>query len=433
MVTTSINTQFHVAKELVDYTLGFEISVDFYYNPSTLSMSNYNAFCGRGNNSAFPSGMFLPGAFVNVSFFGKWKDGALSQISKTGLTADWYRYKMIVTATTVQIKLLNLRTGIEISGNVAAVGTSTISEDKNFTFLCYGIDGVTGAYGSVGVNYSNIKITRGSTCILNVPLAEGAGDKVTDICNSSQYQLSFFTSSSGWAKLSDYCHHNFRYGFTLYTKSASPNLYIPNTVSQTETTVTPPSGYSRIANYKECRLTFNQCESKFKLDNTTVSSVLRCSAAGAGVIVGDYVYNSSNSRWVNTTTGAYIAFQGGTEWYWWNSSGTKMYYYGYAAGTPANVTSWYPSGGTYPNPSQLQNILVTSDLYDADVDHFLFTVGTGVAKELTIQDIYSDIVDSTLDRGHLYINSDSNKNMMLYKTDKGVDTPEDLKIWKYVK
>jgi len=56
----------------------------------------------------------------------------------------------------------------------------------------------------------------------------------------------------------------------------------------------------------------------------------------------------------------------------------------------------------------------------------------GVAKEIEIQDLYSDIVDLTLDRGHLYINSNSNKNMMLYKTDKGVDTPEDLKIWAYV-
>ena len=70
--------------------------------------------------------------------------------------------------------------------------------------------------------------------------------------------------------------------------------------------------------------------------------------------------------------------------------------------------------------------------HPADVDHVLFTEGTGVAKEVTISGIYSEVVDLTHDRGHLYINEDSDKKMLLYKTDKGVDTPADLKVWKYV-
>ena len=432
IVTTSANTQFHVPKELVDYTLGFTISMDLYYDPATWDASRYNSICGRGNNTGFHSGMFVPGLISGNNFMGSWRNSSsYSTISTSGLTAAWYRFSMVVTTTTAQIKLLNLRTNVELSGNVISVGTVTNGDNLAFTFLSYGIDGYTGAYGSIGINFSNITISRNGACLLHVPLSSGADTKVVDICNKTQYSLGFFTASSGWAKLSDYFHANFYYGHTLYTKSGSNNLHICNGSDGSEISITPPSGYTRIANYKECRETFNQCESVFVLDNTTVTTVLRCTAAGTAAAIGDYVYNSTNSRWVNATTGAYIYLQGGTEWYWKNSYNTLLYY-GYGANNPGEVATWFRSGGAIPAPGQLQSVLITTALYNADVDHILFTANTGVAKQIEIQDIYSDVVNLTLDRGHLYINSDSDKNFMLYKTDKGVDTPADLKVWKYV-
>ena len=344
LVTTSINTQFHVPKEYVDYTLGFTISMDLYYDPATFNTSRYNSVCGRGNNTGFHSGMFVPGLISGNNFMGSWRNpGSYSAISTSGLTADWYRFSMVVTTTTAQIKLLNLRTNVELSGNVISVGTVTNGDNLAFTFLSYGIDGYTGAYGSIGVNFSNIAISRNGTCLLHVPLSSGADTKVVDICNKTQYTLGFFTASTGWAKLSNYFHANFYYGHTLYTKSGANNLYICNGRDGSEISITPPTGYTKVANYGPCLNEFNQCESKFKLDDVSV----------------------------------------------------------------------------------------LGDLYSADPDHVLFTEDTGVAKEVTISGIYSEVVDSTHDRGHLYINEDSNKKMLLYKTDKGVDTPADLKVWKY--
>lgn len=249
--------------------------MDLYYNPSTHDTTKYNAISGRGNNTGFHSGMFMPGLVSGTNFAGAWRNnGTFSLISNTGLTADWYRFSMIVTSTTVVIKLLNLRTNVELTGNTTSVGTVTNGDNTVFTFLSYGIDGYTGAYGSIGMNVSNITISRNGTCLLNVPLSSGTGVKVVDICNKTQYTLGFFTSSIGWAKLSDYSHANFYYGYTLYTKSGSPNLYIPNATDGTEISITPPSGYTRIGNYSNCKNTFNQCESKFKLDDTTTSTDL---------------------------------------------------------------------------------------------------------------------------------------------------------------
>ena len=432
LVTTSVNTQLHVPKELVDYTLGFELSMDVYFDSATWDYSRHNWLCGRGNNTGFPSGMGAPGNGGN-DFKCNWKNSGFSVVSMNSKPAGWYRVTMIVTPTTHQQKVQNLSTGEIFLGTAELNGTSTIGESVAFTLLSFGIDGYTAAYGSVGMNVSNVKITRGGATIFHLPLSEGNLAVVRDVISKTAYTLGFFTISAGWAKKADFSHYNFKNGFTLYKKDANPNIYVPNDSTGAEIPWTPVLGYVKGANYKGTTRTFNQCESKFKLDNTTVSSVLRCASAGASYVIGDYVYNSSNSRWVNTTTGAYIAFQGGTEWYWWNSSGTAMYYYGYAAGTPANVVTWFRSGGAAPAPSQLQSVLITSDLYNADVDHILFTEGTGVAKEFEIGSMHSEIVDSVHDRGHLYINSDSDKNFMLYKTDKGIDTPADLKIWKYVK
>jgi len=132
--TTSINSQFHVPKEYVDYTQGFVIEVDVYYDPATHDETKYNWVCGRGNNTGFHSGMCMPGVVNATGFSGAWRNQAVySNISKTGLTADWYTMKLTVTATTVVLSLTNLRTGVVLTGNTVAVGTT--SNGDNITFL----------------------------------------------------------------------------------------------------------------------------------------------------------------------------------------------------------------------------------------------------------------------------------------------------------
>ncbi len=272
LITTSINTQFHVNKNLVDYTLGFTISMDIYYNPDTHNLTKYNAVAGRGNNTGFHSGLYTPGLILSNWFGGNWRSQSVfSLISKTGLTADKYRLSLIVTPTNYYITLLNLRTNVLLTGNTEAVGTTSNGDNLDFTFLSYGIDGHTGAYGSVGLNISRIVITRNNNCILYVPLSNGADIKAMDICNKTSYNLGFFTASSGWGKNDDYHHANFYYGFTLYQKSGSLDLFICNAMDGTEITITPPSGYTKIGNYKNCKEQFNGCESKFKLDDVTAS------------------------------------------------------------------------------------------------------------------------------------------------------------------
>ncbi len=424
LVTTSVNTQFHVDKSLVNHNLGFEIYYDIYYNPATLSTSNYNALCGRGNNTSLHSGLFLPGANASNYFYGCWRNiSANSYIIKTGLTADFYRYSMVVTATTVQVKLLNLRTNVLINGNVAAVGTIDTADNINFTFLCYGINGATGAYGSVGVNVSNIRISRGSTCLLNVPLCEGAGDKVTDICNSSQYQITFFTVASGWAKLADYSFHNFRYGFTLYQKSGENNLYIPNTTAQNEIILAAvPSGYSRVANHKECRTAFNQCENVFKLDNVAEVSRDVLAVCPDTFYSGLYV-RQNDELYICAANNCEISLSGGT----WRFRNRTTYAIPYII-TRTNVVNpgiedWSPVGVTCSNPVVFSNL----DLYNADVDHYLFTINTGVAKEIDLRILN---MASISDRGYLYYNETLRNNFMLYATDKNL--LNDVKIIKYI-
>jgi len=429
---------------LVDYELGFEIYVDIYYDPATWDLTKYNAIGGRGDNTSLHSGLFMPGVTASNYFYGWWRSTTSnSAIIKTDLTADWYRYYMIVTETTVQIKLLNLRTGVLLSGNVATVGTIDTADNINFTFLCYGINGLTGAYGSVGVNVANIRITRGSTCLLNIPLSEGVSDKVTDICNSSQYQITFINPALTWAKLSDYFHWNFRYGFTLYQKSGSANLYIPNDQNQNEITPSSvPSGYSKTANYKSCQLTFNQCESVFVLDNTEVNCITLSGALTPSGYNGDYIQNGTNAGFPK-----YDKIGDPSKNIW--KSDAPYNVYGWAVGD-ITLTGYFfeningDGDGLTPLPTDVVKFdpflsqgatgevtaiaKTDSDLYIADVDHFLFTESTGVAKELTIQNID---VDDGFDRGHLYINPNANeKKMMLYKTDKTL--LNDVKIIKYI-
>lgn len=344
------------------------------------------------------------------------------------ITSDFNTSNVTMKANKVTIVNNAVVIGNNINGSTTAKGTETLTADIG---ILSGRDNTSYVYSSkhkvIWVKFYN----KSGALMHEFNFSEGAGEQTFDTVTGNAYPISNIAPADFWNYTQDFNHYNFRYGFTLYQKAGADDIRVPNKKDGSE--ITPasiPSGYTRIANYKECRQTFNQCENVFKLDNTTVATVLRCATAGTADAIGDYVYNSATSRWVNTTTGAYIHLFG-SEWYWKNSVDTLLYY-GTAPTTPANVVSWFRSGGAAPAPSQLQSVLITSDLYNADVDFILFTESTGIAKEITIQDIYSEIVDLTLDRGHLYINSDSDKNLMLYKTDKGVDTPEDLKIWAYV-
>ena len=430
LVTTSVNTQLHVPKELVDYTLGFELSEDVYFNSATWDYSRYNWMCGRGNNTGFPSGMVAPGSIGNY-FQCNWKNGGLSAVSMESKPAGWYRVTMIVTPTTHQQKVQNLSTGEIFLGTAELNGTSTIGESVVFTLFSYGIDGVTGAYGSVGMNVSNVKITRNGATIFHLPLSEGHLAVVRDVVSKTAYTLGFFTISAGWAKLADFSHYNFKNGFTLYKKDANPDIYVPNDSTGAEIHWTPTLSYVRIANYKGTTTSYNQCESKFKLDDVS---------AGVEQIVA--VFNQAFWGGIFPETVVFV------------QTGEKEYQSGDGDLIKWFSTVWVCRSHIYPSINQsysytedLETVLSAwtgvnqsfelqtgeaSDLYNADPNHVLFTEGTGVAKEFEIGSMYSEIVDSVHDRGHLYINSDSDKNFMLYKTDKGVDTPADLKVWKYV-
>ena len=436
-ITTSVNTQLHIAKELVDYTLGFEYSEDVYFDSATWDYSRSNWLCGRGNNTGFPSGMVAPGLNGN-GFKCNWKGGSgVSVVSMNSKPASWYRVTMIITATTHQQKVQNLSTGEIFLGTVELNGTSTIGESVAFTLFSYGIDGYTGAYGSIGMNVSNIRITRNGATIFHLPLSEGSDSVVSDVISKTKYTVGFFTPSVGWAKLADYSHYNFKNGFTLYTKSLSPNYYVPNASDGTEITlVAPPTGYTRIANYKGTTTSYNQCESKFKLDNVS-----------AGTQTINFTFKSGhlavfleNEIFIQTTTQngrpKYVAQSSASKYIYW--SGTAWIIWGNSTSQAQNSSdvetfnlvvysnwdSYFKTAGS----SFTSSFSGASDLYNADPDRFLFTENTGVAKELTIQDID---VDTGFDRGHLYINPNpQEKNLMLYKTDKTL--LNDVKIIKYI-
>lgn len=374
-------------------------------------------------------GVYLNSAKTQYQFY---YGNTSAAINVSSLTDDsYYKVTAIWNGTNHSFKFEKLTR----VNNVVTLGTavnSTVGTSGTVADIDLGI---------LAANYSNGSLANGSkakiccmqffdasdNCIVHIPFSEGTGNLLTDVCNGTTYTVLNETDFATFRNYTqDFSFYNFRYGFTLYQKAGADDIRIPNKKDGSE--ITPasiPSGYSRVANYKECRQTFNQCENVFVLDNTTIATVLRCTAAGTADAIGDYVYNSTNSRWVNIVTGTYIYLQSGTEWYWKNAANILLYY-GYAYTSPANVVTWFRSGGAAPAPSQLQSVLITSDLYNADPDHFLFTVDTGVAKEFSITGM-----DFNYDRGYLYINSDVQEtNFMLYKADKTLTN--DLKVLKYV-
>lgn len=377
--------------------------------------------------------MVAPGNGGN-DFKCNWKNGAvLSAVSMESKPAGWYRVTMIVTPTTHQQKVQNLSTGEIFLGTAELNGTSTIGESVAFTLFSYGIDGATGAYGSVGMNVSNVKITRNGATIFHLPLSEGHLAVVRDVVSKTAYALGFFTISAGWAKLADFGHYNFKNGFTLYKKASNPNIYVPNDSTGAEIPWTPLLSYVRVANYKGTTTSYNQCESKFKLDDVNPLTDLIVTNAtdeqlnGAYQRHGDYL---GKSYWydgqidVYPYTYTHFFNWDGLRWCWGRDNGQVMFYGNEDVSDPWDVITWTPALGTLPvgDISEPES----NALYAADIDHVLFTEGTGVAKEFSITGM-----DFNYDRGYLYINSDVQEtNFMLYGTDKTLTN--DLKVLKYV-
>ena len=457
------------------------------------------------------------------------------------LTSDFNAANITMKANKITIVNNEKIIGSDINGTTTAKGTETLTAD---------IGVLSGRTNSAYVYSSKHKIfwikfyNKSGELMHEFNFSEGYGVQTFDVVTKNAYTISNVNPTLFWNQKQDFNHYNFRYGFTLYQKSGSPDIRIPNDKLQNEIVpISIPSGYARIANYKECRKTFNQCESKFKLDDLTVNQDLVVTGAGDVALNGVYPlrgqYNGRNwyydgklsgiSQWTH-------AFKwDGTQWVWSVNPGTILFYGVGDVQTPMECTSWIPAIGTLPvgaianggekctlsgtiNPADYNGeyheigiwagnklfgkvgdeenkhiwksgtpydvygwaigaidsqahwyeyfngdgnddtprpwnvisfapfpmvgatgtgVLVESvsndnDFYNADPDRVLFTEGTGVAKEISIGSMYSEIVDLVHDRGHLYINEDSDANFMLYKTGKGVDTSADLKIWAYV-
>ncbi len=440
LVTTSVNTQLHIAKELVDYTQGFELSIDVYFDSATWDYSRYNWLCGRGNNIGFPSGMGAPGNGGN-DFKCNWKNGAgLSVVSMESKPAGWYRVTMVVTPTTHQQKVQKLSTGEIFLGTAELNGTSTIGESVAFTLFSYGIDGTTGAYGSVGMNVSNVKITRNGATIFHLPLSEGNLAVVRDVVSKTAYTLGFFSISAGWAKLADFSHYNFKNGFTLYTKAANQNIYVPNDSTGAEIPWTPVLSYVKGANYKGTTTSYNQCESKFKLDDFILNQDLLVSGAGDSALNGVYPlrgqYNGRNWYYDGKLSGiaqwTHAFNWDGTQWVWCVNPGIIMFYGVGDVQTPFECTSWIPSSvGSLPVGTISyggERCTLTGTLTPSDYNGEYHEIGlwTGnklygkvgdeenkhIWKSATPYDVYGWVIGAIESQGYWfeYINGNGNDN-----------------------
>lgn len=258
--------------------------------------------------------------------------------------------------------------------------------------------------------------------------SEGAGETTYDVVTGNAYPISNINldPAAFWNYKQDFNHYNFRYGFTLYQKSGSPDIRIPNKKDGSEIILpAPPTGYTRIANYKECRQTFNQCENVFKLDN--VAEVSRDVLA----VCPDSFYNGlyvrqNDELYICTANNSEISISGGT----WRFRNRTTYAIPYLITrvwpwqTNPALENWSVVGVTCSNPVVFSN----QDLYNADVDHVLFTANTGVAKQINIGTLD---VDLNFNRGHMYINPNIREHdFMLYKTNKTLK--DDEKILKYI-
>ena len=84
---------------------------------------------------------------------------------------------------------------------------------------------------------------------IGLPMAEGAGSKVTNIFDDTQYTIDGWTESTGWGTKQDEFHWNLTKGFTKYTHASSNPIYVPYNDDGNPISITPPSGYSKDSDY----------------------------------------------------------------------------------------------------------------------------------------------------------------------------------------
>jgi hypothetical protein len=324
-----------------------------------------------------------------------------------------------------------------------AVNSTTGTSGGNIADIDLGILAANYSNGSIG-NGSKAKICcmqffdTSDNCIVHIPISEGTGNLATDVCTGTVYTIANETNFTTFRNYTqDFSFYNFKNGFTLYQKSGSPDLRIPNKEDGTEIVpATIPSGYTRIANYKESKLSFNQCESLFKLDDVSAGVVSLTGtfpqAFWGGVMPLTVVFAQTSIQngkpKYTSAAGDLVQWEdyGGFQW----TIRSHVYLPGVQCYSLDNVltpdlcTTWVGRGN---NVTFVLSISGASDLYNADIDHFLFTESTGVAKEIDLKTL---LIDDGKDRGYLYYNYSNYKNFMLYGTDKTL--LNDVKVLKYI-
>jgi len=235
----------------------------------------------------------------------------------TAVIGDYYTFALYLNGTKTQYQFYHGTSGVSVI-NVSALvddsyykvtaiwgGTNhsfkfeKLTRVNNVVTLGTAVNSTVGTSGAniadidlgiLAANYSNGSIGNGSkakiccmqffdasdNCIIHIPFSEGTGSLATDVCTGTVYTIANETDFAAFRNYTqDFSFYNFRYGFTLYQKSGSPDIRIPNKQDGSEVILAAiPAGYSRTANYKECKNTFNQCESKVKLDDVDTSSPL---------------------------------------------------------------------------------------------------------------------------------------------------------------
>jgi len=413
-----------------------------------LSELNNFGYLWAGQNTSSPyatTGLYLTSGKSAYSFlwFGSVAGGCAINIGQ--LEDDNY---YICTQTVGESNISMKMNKVTIVNNAIVVGsdinsTTTAKGTEELSGSCFGI--LSACYSNGSYNYASGNqmiyiefLDENDNVLLSFNFSEGAGQQVFDVISGSAFAIYNITESVFWENKQDFSHYNFRYGFTLYQKSGSPDIRIPNKKDGSEITpASVPSGYSRIANYKECRQTFNQCENTFVLDDVDVEKITVSGITYKTNLNGDYALIGTHSgNLLYEKIGGDITtrmWKNDVE-YGWNIGDFSDVAYFQETPTGDGVTSAdFPYNATFVptvfgTGDAVCTLTESSNLYNADPDFILFTENTGVAKQINIGTLDVDIGHN---RGYMYINPNvQEKDFMLYGTNKTLT--DDLKIIKYI-
>ena len=428
---TALSTGFSIANAEIDLITEIE---SFFHHKIADVLSGY-LLAGENVSSPYAtSGLYLNAP--KNAYYWYWKGASYCVINTSALTDDnWYISNCYVAATLSmkmrKVTIVNnaLVVGNDINSTTTAKGTETLTSDFGILSGKVGANHVFSSKHKIGY----VKIYgAGRVLMHHFVFSEGAESQVFDVVTGNSYTISNATLPNLWTNKQDFNHYNFKNGFTLYQKKASPDLRIPNKTDGSEPIVVSiPSGYTRIANYKECKKTFNQCESLFCLDNVDMTERLTVLDAPNSSIIGivmPYKEEYAGKAWYESTSPFLGAYYYGDRYYIRENYSVQLYISEATAGDIEDPDLiWLDEATSEVVTIELQKTGGASDLYNADIDHVLFTESTGVAKNI---DLKALIVEEGKDRGYLYYNYVDYKNFMLYKTDK--TELSDVKILKYI-